>query len=109
MLVNRLVLNLREYSTQHRIVYTDEIDTIPKLTFTNAEGRILGNIGAPLDHGRWKDSIGWVNSAESETARGSYEGAAPSKTRGSGITTHRGSSVSSMISSQFAAKESDES
>lgn len=53
MLINRLVLNLRTYekpSVNHL-----QSQTLPKISFAPGptSSRILGSIGAPLDHDQW--------------------------------------------------------
>lgn len=107
MLINRLVLNLRDYSTPlHRSTATADTSTMSRLSFKNTEGRILGNIGAPLDHGQWDDSIGWVDAAEIETSSDPYEDETAVESRGS-RATYRPPSVSSTLL-QLAAQNEDE-
>lgn len=62
LLINRLVLNLRNYSTPiHQGVFTEKND-LPSMVFQPDSNRVLANIGAPLDHGQWNDTFGWVES-----------------------------------------------
>ena len=61
-LINRLVLNLHDYAEPLHPSFLTQTEMISDIAFHPAESRILGNIGAPLDHGQWDDSFGWVES-----------------------------------------------
>lgn len=69
MLISRLVLNLRTYDQSEAQQHVD-IDTGPSnsIQFADAGSRILGNIGAPLDHGQWTNQF--VQEAASENGLG---------------------------------------
>lgn len=73
LLINRLVLNLRNYSTPlHRGIITEPND-LPDMMFQSRSNRVLGNIAAPLDHGQWKDTFGWLETEESDGGSGDPE------------------------------------
>ncbi|EIM79396.1 uncharacterized protein STEHIDRAFT_163755 [Stereum hirsutum FP-91666 SS1] len=56
MLVNRLVLNLRMYDSEE-LFPNPHLSTMV-FADTSTEGRVLGNIGAPLDHDQWSHGQG---------------------------------------------------
>lgn len=92
LLINRLVLNLRNYSAPiHQGVFT-ETNELPSMMFQPvAASRVLGNIGAPLDHGQWKDTFGWVESEEGESGSSepemSYNGTTAGESAESSLST----------------------
>lgn len=51
MLVNRLVLNLRQFGHAELGHPTSETEELPSIAFEH--NRVLGNIGEPLDPGQW--------------------------------------------------------
>lgn len=61
MLVNRLVLNLRQFGRAELGHTASETEELPSIAFEH--NRVLGNIGAPLDPGQW----------DPEHYRGSFE------------------------------------
>lgn len=97
LLINRLVLNLRNYSTPlHRGIITEPND-LPDMMFQSRSNRVLGNIAAPLDHGQWKDTFGWVEE-ESDGGSGDpeepFDGTTAGETTGSSLLT---GSVSDLV------------
>lgn len=68
MLINRLVLNLQDYSTPLCSQLSTEDVTVPDMEFTAGpiESRVLRNIGAPLDHTQWDEAFGWESERGNE-------------------------------------------
>lgn len=58
MLVNRLVLNLRTYDSEESFVRPHLSTMIFSNISTESQSRVLGNIGAQLDHEQWSHGPG---------------------------------------------------